>query len=138
MYVNSNLIHSYEYSYVCRFFIHSCMHIIYNECLQISPSLLCSNFHLLCFEHCSRKLPIMQNIMLITTAIMPQFIYNLYLIVLMSTLAQFGFNLLCCRCCSAIIQLFTIMLKQKPVPYFVPNLNWHYYYFSKVLIKIVI
>ena len=43
------------------------------------------NFYLLysyiyAFEQCSRKLPIMLNIMPLTTAIMPQFIYNFIII----------------------------------------------------------
>ena len=42
----------------------------------ISPGLLCSNLTYCAFEQCSKILPIMLNIMPITTAIMPQFIYN--------------------------------------------------------------
>ena len=38
--------------------------------------------------------------------------------------------------CYYIAILFTVMLKQKPVPYFVPT--WHYYYFSKGFIKIAL
>ena len=44
--------------------------------MPVSPGLLCSNFTYYAFEQCSKNLPIMLNIMPITTAIMPQFVYD--------------------------------------------------------------
>ena len=62
----------------------------------VSPGLLCSIFTYYAFEHCSKKLPVMLNIMPITTAIMSQCIYNV-----IARLAQLGssvlfFDFTCC------------------------------------------
>ena len=44
---------------------------------EINPGLLCSIFTYYAFEQCSKNLPyIMLNIMPMTTAIMPQFVYD--------------------------------------------------------------
>ena len=51
--------------------------VTYSICLcLLSPGLLCSIFTYYAFEQCSKNLPIMLNIMPITTAIMPQFLYG--------------------------------------------------------------
>lgn len=48
------------------------------KCLkQVSPGLYYAQFFTYyAFEQCSKNLPIMLNIMPITTAVMPQFIHN--------------------------------------------------------------
>ena len=43
--------------------------------MAIAPAYFAQFFTYNAFEHCSKKLPIMLNIMPITTAIMPQFAY---------------------------------------------------------------
>ena len=47
---------------------------------HISLSLLCSIFIYYAFEQCSKKLPIMLNIMPMTTAMMPQFVYDFIIV----------------------------------------------------------
>ena len=66
-----------HYSRISLHCVPNFMHYSQDHC-QISPSLLCSIFHLLCFRAVLKKLPmyIMLNIKPITTAFMLQFIYN--------------------------------------------------------------
>ena len=49
--------------------------------MAIAPVYFAQFFSYNVFEHCSKKLPIMLNIMPITTAIMPQFVYNFIILI---------------------------------------------------------
>ena len=75
--VKTRLTTMYIYCYIVS--IH---HITLNDYIVLSLNLLCSIFTYYAFEQCSKNLPVMLNIMSMTTAIMLQFVYDFIVFIL--------------------------------------------------------
>ena len=82
----------------------------------LGPGLLCSKFCLLCFWAVLKKLPIMLNIMPITTAIMPQFIYSFIIFNDYISIVRLQAVVFCIMH-SCLVTLLNIMFTRKLVPH---------------------
>ena len=85
------------------------------------------------FEQCSQKLPIMLNIMPITTPVMPQFIYNSIIfndyISIVGLQADVFYIMLCCS-----VLIFDVFSHEKTCTSFCIMLAWLLYCYHKTFI----